>query len=414
MTKRDSGLMKTIHYAWFICIGATLLMFCTSGLGSTAFAAYLPYLVSIKELANVQISLIVFIRSLFGVIGMFFVNALLYRFEIRRVVTAGVFICALAFVVFSLADGFAGYCAAAAVAGMAYGIGGMVPASILISRWFNEHRGLALGIVMASTGVSTFVAAPVITLLVEHVSLQSAFLIEAAFIAVCGAAIWLLVRSEPECLHTQPLGTDKVSSSETYANNTADRPLIFIMTFGWLILGAAVNNLHSHLSVLYQSVGFTSGQISTVISLFGISLAVGKCCCGQLTDRIGVFWACMILYVSSAAGVAICCMARNTGFTVACFGVILVGFGVAVGSVATSTYAVEAATAEDYPKIVSRFQTMQTLGGLAFATAPGYLADLTGDYIFSYVLMLILVVISAAILQGGYLVIRRRDLQTFE
>lgn len=107
-------------------------------------------------------------------------------------------------------------------------------------------------------------------------------------------------------------------------------------------------------------------------------------------------------------------MARNTGFTVACFGVILVGFGVAVGSVATSTYAVEAATAEDYPKIVSRFQTMQTLGGLAFATAPGYLADLTGDYIFSYVLMLILVVISAAILQGGYLVIRRRDLQTFE
>lgn len=166
--------MKTIHYAWFICIGATLLMFCTSGLGSTAFAAYLPYLVSIKELANVQISLIVFIRSLFGVIGMFFVNALLYRFEIRRVVTAGVFICALAFVVFSLADGFAGYCAAAAVAGMAYGIGGMVPASILISRWFNEHRGLALGIVMASTGVSTFVAAPVITLLVEHVSLQSA------------------------------------------------------------------------------------------------------------------------------------------------------------------------------------------------------------------------------------------------
>lgn len=57
--------MKKIHYSWFICIGCTLLMFCTAGLGSTGFATYLPYLISLKGLANVQISIIVFIRSLF-------------------------------------------------------------------------------------------------------------------------------------------------------------------------------------------------------------------------------------------------------------------------------------------------------------------------------------------------------------
>ncbi len=403
--------MKKVHYAWLICAGATLLMFCTSGLGSTAFGVYLPYLVSQKGLANAQISQIVFIRSLFGVIGMLFVNDLIRRFDIRRVVAASVLVTAFAFAVFSMAESFPGYCVAAALAGTSYGIGGMVPASILISRWFNEHRGLALGIVMASTGVSTFIASPIITLLVENLSLESAFLMEGAFVVVCGVVIWILVRSEPECLHIQPLGTEKVSASETYAHHTADRSLLLVMMFGWLLLGAAVNNLHSHLSVLYQSVGFTSAQISAVVSVFGISLAIGKCCCGQLTDKIGVFWACTVLFISSAVGVAICCLARNTGYAVACAGVVMVGFGVAVGSVATSTYAVESATAEDYPRIVSRFQTVQTLGGLVFATVPGYLADRTGDYIFSYVLMLLLVVVSALILQGGYLVIRKKDRQ---
>lgn len=185
-------------------------------------------------------------------------------------------VCSIAFISFGFANGFTGYCVSAAIAGTAYGFGGMIPASILISRWFNEHRGLALGIVMASTGISTFVASPVITFMVEHLTLKSAFLIEAAFVFLAGIIVWVVLRSEPACLHTVPLGADNKDAPQVYARHTASRPLILAMAFGWLLLGAAANNLHSHLSVLYQSVGFNSSQISTVISLFGISLAVGK------------------------------------------------------------------------------------------------------------------------------------------
>ena len=194
-----------------------------------------------------------------------------------------------------------------------------------------------------------------------------------------------------------------------YASKTASKGLYMAMVIGFLILGAAANNLHSNLSVLYQSVGFDSSKISGVISMFGISLAIGKCACGQLSDKIGVFKACMILFVMSVIGCGMFCLARNGSMTMATAAVLLVGAGMSVASVATSTYAVDIATEEDYPKVVSRFQTMQTVGGLAFAIMPGVLADMTGDYILAYEIMFAFVLISAIVIQGAYLRIRKEQ-----
>ena len=394
-------MLKKVHYSWFICAGCTLLFFCTGGLGLTGFSAYFPFMTTFNELRQTQISVIIFIRSLFGVFGMLFVNAFLRKFEIRRVVTAAMIVSAISFLTYGLTGTFAGYCAAAALAGIAYGFGSMIPVSILISRWFNEHQGLAIGICMAATGVSAFVASPIITWMVESMSLKMSFIIEAAFVALMAVVVWTLLRSMPSCLDLEPLGAEEGGTVTKYASKTASKGLYMAMVIGFLILGAAANNLHSNLSVLYQSVGFDSSKISGVISMFGISLAIGKCACGQLSDKIGVFKACMILFVMSVIGCG--CM------TMATAAVLLVGAGMSVASVATSTYAVDIATEEDYPKVVSRFQTMQTVGGLAFAIMPGVLADMTGDYILAYEIMFAFVLISAIVIQGAYLRIRKEQ-----
>lgn len=399
-------MLKKIHYSWFICVGCTLLFFCTGGLGLTGFSAYFPFMTTLNELRQTQISVIIFIRSLFGVFGMLFVNAFLRKFEIRRVVTAAMAVSVLSFLTYGFTGNFIGYCTAAALAGIAYGFGSMIPVSILISRWFNEHQGLAIGICMAATGVSAFIASPIITWMVENLSLKMSFIIEAVFVAVVMVIVWTLLRSMPSCLDLEPLGADEGGKTTKYAERTAPKGLYWAMVIGFLILGAAANNLHSNLSVLYQSVGFDSSRISGVISMFGISLAIGKCACGQLSDKIGVFKACMLLFIMSIAGCGMFCLARNGSMTMATIAVLLVGAGMSVASVATSTYAVDIATEEDYPGVVSRFQTMQTVGGLVFAIMPGVLADMTGDYILAYEIMFAFVLISAVVIQGAYLKIK--------
>ncbi len=407
---------KRIHYAWFICAGCTLLLFCTGGLSLTAFAAYLPYLTSLKGLAGAQISAVVFVRSLFGVIGMLLVNKALEYFEVRRVVAVSLVGCGVSFVIFGSVSSFPGYLTAAAVAGISYGFGSMIAVSILISRWFVSHRGLALGITMSSTGLSTFIVSPIITAMVENLSLRASFYIESVFVFLSALAVWILIRSTPSCLNMQPLESahperKKENNSQSFANRTAPAPLFFVMGVGLLFLGAAANNISNHLSVLYQSVGYTSYQLSMIISLFGLSLAIGKFVYGELADLIGVFKACLVLFAIALLGSGMCCLAGSGNYGIACTASVLAGFGMSLASVATSTYAVEVAAEQDYPRVVSVFQTTQTAGGLAFATVPGILADFTGNYVLAYVIMFLFILFSAVILQTAYMIIKIKDRQ---
>ena len=397
---------RKVHYAWVICAGCTLLLFCTGGLSVTAFSAYLPYLGSLRGLQQTQISILTFVRTLLGVFGMVLSNRLMHKLEIRRVITAALVGSAASFAIYGLADSYAGYLIAASCAGFFYGIGSMIAVSILITRWFNAHRGIALGICMASTGVSTFLVSPVITMMVENISLQFSLLVEAVFDLAAAVIVWLVVRSQPSCLDMEPLGEEGEHSKKTYAQHTAKKSLYLAMLAGLLFLGAAANNISTYLSVLYQSVGMKSFQISALVSLFGISLAAGKLLYGALSDKIGVFRACMLLFGVFIFGACICCMARVTGFLLSGIGVSMIGFGCALASVATSTYASETASEEDYSRVVSSFQTTQTTGGLLFATIPGILADRTKDYILPYIIMLVFILVSAVVLQSTYLKIK--------
>ena len=156
------------HYAWLICAGGTLLLFCTGGLSLTAFAAYLPYLKSLRGLTDAQVSAFVFIRSLTGVAGMLLVNRTLRHWEIRRVITAALVGCGLSFVLYGSVESFPGYCAAAALAGISYGFGSMIAVSILIIRWFNTHRGMALGICSAVDITTTLIQFGIRCFLIIH------------------------------------------------------------------------------------------------------------------------------------------------------------------------------------------------------------------------------------------------------
>ena len=96
---------------------------------------------------------------------------------------------------------------------------------------------------------------------------------------------------------------------------------------GILIFGMPGNTLYSHISVLYQSTGFEAMDISWLLSIFGIALMIGKCACGQIADKMGTYRSSWILYIMTAVGTALCCLAGNGSFAVASAGVIFMGFG---------------------------------------------------------------------------------------
>lgn len=401
--------MKNSKYGWVICFSCTLLLFCTGGLATTGFSAYQPYLIHIGGLTNTQSSTIILFRNLFSLIGMLCTSRLIARFEVKRVIGVAMLICAASFFTYGLASSFPAYCLASALAGCSLGTGGMIPASLLISRWFNKHRGLAIGICMSATGLSSLIAAPLITYMAEHLSMRTAFFVEATFILIAAAVVYNLTRSNPSCIQAQPIGSQMVDATMVYAAHNASKGLYFSMMLGIFLFGIPGNTLYSHISVLYRTNGFSSAQISTLLSIFGVALAAGKCTYGLIADKIGTYRASWILYSLCLGGNALNCLAGNGNYVTACIAVSVMGFGLAVTAVSISMYAARISTQEAYPRTLTRFQMLSTGGTILFGTVPGMIADRTGSYVPAFALMFLFGVTAALLLQISYLLIRNSD-----
>lgn len=407
-----SKIVEEHKYGWVICISCALLLFCTGGLGTTGFSAYQPYLLSMRGLSNTQSSTMLMIRSLFSLLGMAITTKMITKFGVRRLITGAMALDAAAFLIYAFVPGWPGCYLGAALCGAALGTGGMVPASILISRWFNEHRGLALGICMSATGLSAFAASPAILFLVERFSLRTAFVVEAIFILAATLIVYTFTYSNPSCLNTVPVGEKKEEESlisRTFAAHTTDKLLMILFMLGILIFGMPANTLYSHISVLYSGEGFSPRQVSVLVSIMGLSLASGKCAYGWIADRIGMMKASGLLYVMTSAGALLCTLAGNGSFAVAAAAVILMSFGLAVTSVSISMYSSKVATEEEYNNTVTILQFLSALGGLLFGKIPGMVADYTGSYIPAYLVMFILSAAGALVTTQVYRRIRHED-----
>ena len=400
------------RYSWVICAVCMIQLFCSSGLSTTGFGVYQPYLINLSGLTNTQSSTLIMIRTFSSLIGLFFAGRLIDRFEAKRVVVVSMVMCAGMFALYGTLQSYPGYCLAAVIGGLAHGTGGMIPASVVISRWFNTNRGTALGICMAATGLSALVASPIITAVVESSGLRTSFYGESVFVLLMACLVWYFGYSNPECIDARPIGSvgeSGTSTEKTFASHTAALPLMLLMLLGLAMYGIPGNTMYSHVSVLYVAEGYSAGSVSLLVAILGGTIAAGKLIYGAVADRIGMLRASLIFYTLVVIGGFLCTFAGNGSVPMAVTATSVMGIGLAVSSVSISMYASGAATGADYAQTVTRFQLAFNLGSLLFGRVPGMIADRTGSYIPAFMIMTIAGVFSAALLLLTYQKILRED-----
>lgn len=404
--------MKKPHYAWVICACGALTLFCLAGLSVTAFSVFQPYLVTQSGLTNAQSSTVLTVRNLFSFAALFFVTAFNRRLGLRASIVLSVLGEAVGFVLYALADCFALYCAGAAVVGLTYTLGGITATSLLLSRWFHAHRSLALGICSAGTGFCSILLPPLLTPVIQEISLQAAFLITAAFLVVSGVLLAVLVRDDPQQKGLQPLGAEAEQTARRSVpaeQRTLSRGGMGVMCAAMLLLGLSTGPGPSHLSILYSSEGFSGDRVALLISVFGAFLLLGKCLLGQLADKFGARKATFSFYLLTTAGFGLCCLAGSGSMYAAVSSVVVLGFGVSIAALSSSLFAAEMVPSGQYASTVRTFQLVYTLGNLSASSLPGIVADLTGSYIPSFAGFAVLTALSMVAVQLGYRSLKSKD-----
>ncbi len=396
------------HYAWAVCAGGALILFCTSGLAVNAFTIFQPYILAQNGFTNAQSSLLVTVRSLTSFVSMLLSGPYYRRLSLRAGMGIAGALTTAGFFLFGAASGFPACALAAAVVGLGYGVGTMIPVAMLMERWFIEKRTLALGLCSAVTGLSTLGIPSLLTRIIETRGLRFAFRAEGFFIAALVLAAVLLIRSRPADRGMEPYGSwDRVNHEDFTAGGRelARRDWLLLVPI-LLCVGAFTSVGYSHITVLTRGEGFSAHTTALAVTFSGVTLMLGKSAYGVLEERLGPVRTNWLFGVLLLAGLLLSCFTAGST-TLLLLAMALYGPGLALGTVGITTWAGDLSTPETYDAAVRRFQVGYAAGGLLFSTLPGLLADrFGGSYVPAYLFFALCAAFSVLGIQSLY---RRRD-----
>lgn len=417
--KKDFDLKNRIFYGWFICAACVLMLFISMGMVSNGFSMFLPFIREEYSLTHAQTSSLVTLRCLAAFISMIFTGVYYDKIGTRAGTAIAASFAGFAYLIYSLSSTYSGFCIGAAVSGLSYGLGSMIPVSILMNRWFIKHRALALSIAGTGTGLATIILPTVSTDLIEAVGLSKTFGIECAFVFIAVAVIFLVIKKEPESIGLVPLGADErvlaAADAESAAkekeqhniSDTAEKSALpselwAMLIAASLMMGAVANPGFTHLSVLYTTAGFDAKHVAAIIGFTGLVILASKPLFGEITDKIGGRKSSIICGAILVAGHALCCSAYLGSGALSIATMLVLGIGYPLVTIGPSVWANDMATRDAYPVVIRRLQISYAGGALLFSNIPGILADHFGNYIPAYLMFTLLMLASTILVIAAY------------
>lgn len=383
---------------WLVCLGGAIMLFSSMGLGSNLYSVYQPYIIAQNAFTNTQAAWIVTTRSLFIVLGMFTAQGLCARIGVRRTAGAAMVLLALSRGLFGAARSLPAYCLSAALTGISYGWGGMIPLSLLINRWFQDRNAFALGLASAGSGLATILLPGPVTWLLQTRGPAAAFWCEGSFVLLLALLVLLLVRDDPARLGLTPYRQGAAAPDVPPGPRPAPEgmtPLYWGLYLTAVFLTGAPTGIGiSNMGVLYRSEGFDPGTVAALVSVVGLALMAGKMLYGELADRLGGRRASGILYAVALLGYALLCLAPNGSRPCAFAAAAAFGLALPLSNVSFSVWARDFLGDPGFAGGLKWSQTLYALGIVVFGPVPGWLADRTGSYVPSYLLFLVMMALS--------------------
>ena len=352
-----------LFYGWLIVVVSAIGLFLGPPLMVFSFSVFFKFLVLDFHASRAAVS---FAFSLFNIMGALLIpctGMVIDRFGAKRVILVftllyGLVLCSALWVGSSLWQLYLLFTILGVVM-----VSGPSPLAfgVVVSHWFNRHRGLALGLSMMGIGIGSVVV-PILAL-----HLIASFGWRAAF-AIFGAAVLLLplpvvaalLQNDPAQRGLRPDGDKSNHASylppqdkqgmtwhEIWHSHT-----FWILISIFSLAGACVHGAVLHMSAIFTDRGVTAQRAAIATSLVGTAVMLGRLASGYLLDRLFAPRVAILFYGATAVGIAILC-ARASG-PLALVASFLVGLGMG-------------AEVESMAYMISRY-----FGLAAFGTAYGH------------------------------------------
>jgi len=280
-----------------------------------------------------------------------------------------------------------------------------IPYGRIISRWFDRHRGLALGFTLFGIGCGAILMPALSQRLIVLLGWRYTYAIMGLLVLVVSLpVVGLFLKESPEEMGLLTDGAtvaknaaQKQNSEEGLTWREARRTATFwIMVGAVFLVGASVHGCVLHLAPMLSDQGVSPQRVALAITVLGSALMIGRVLSGYLLDRFFAPRVAMCIFGAAACGIVLLRAAAGTQLVFPAAFLIGLGMGAEVDIIAylTSRYFGLRAFGEIYGYAFASYTLAGALGpwfmGLGFDRFGSYSFILVGLFLATLIAVVLL------------------------
>ena len=330
----SSEFIKEKFLGWRMIISANLVDFISAGLAFYAYAIFFGFIQEEFSASRFLVSTTVSVMILAAGIYSPVMGIILDKFPIRKILTIGAFLFGLGFILLSTAQSFIQFLI---IYGTFVALGvvifGNLSTAKLISNWFNEKIGTALGYASIGLSASGVIIPPIAVFLISVFGWRGAYLIFGSFVLIiCSYLSYKFIIDKPSDVNQYPDGkeTQEIASNEHEVKEKTFLEIFSVKSF-WILtiifsLQISANlGVYTHIPIFSQDLGYSPIHASWIFSLAAFHAALGKIVFGRLLDFLGARKTIWISLLCHGLGIATLIFAQNLYMLL--FSVMIMGLG---------------------------------------------------------------------------------------
>jgi MFS family permease len=304
------------------------------------------------------------------------------RFGERRIMIAGAAAVALSYLALSRADSAAAFLATFVVLGVGITASTIIPSALVITNWFKEQRGLALGIAFAGIPLG----GTGITILASQVVQRFGF--RAGYVAMAMPIIFIVIPLLAMFMRTRPStgSIDELAARRSLEASTPGFELreafrtrsFWLIAIAELLFATAGVGLRVHLIPYLTGIGYTPTAAAEIFGAMFLFSAIGTFGVGSFTDRLGGRATLATIFVVAAAGIAMLLGAAH--IAVLCAFVVIFGLVRETGPAVVPIVFGDSLGVRRLGGLLGLGALFNTIGFAAGPVIAGRIFDRTGSY----------------------------------
>jgi MFS family permease len=274
--------------------------------------------------------------------------------------------------------------------------GDIIPGTTAVARWFKRYRGRASGLVLSGSGVSGFIASPLLDKLIRTHggNWRLGWEVIAGVAVLAGIIAFLFVKERPEDLGQTMDGAPEEKPGEAGAHASDQLITEYAWTPAeayrtrayWLIVVGGLTAqfpffvFTAHWILHLRGAGVSSGDAAFAMGLFTVACIAGRLIGGWLMDTMTARYAFMVGLFCYVIGSFAALRVGPNALAIAYAGAILYGLGIGWTFTCMTTCVAHFFGPEAFPKLAGMMLLLTSGGASPAGIIAGKIFDVYGSY----------------------------------